>query len=97
MRLYRNGEVPDSASCAACGERRRGLLTRIKLEEAAIVCGNCSLIVDKTRPAITTLAELRARVVRERRSGLDRRAVWRGGRRGADRPGPVPAFDPTVD
>src|SRR5262245_42806965 len=97
MRLYRNGEVPDGASCAGCGERRRGLLTRVTLGEAAIGCGNCSLCVDKTRPPIATLAELRARVARERRSGLDRRAVWRGGRRGADQVGPVPVFDPTVD
>jgi hypothetical protein len=97
MRLYRNGEVPDGASCVACGERRRGLLTQVKLHEAAIVCGNCSLILSKTRPPIGTVAELRLRVVRERRSGDDRRSTWRGGRRGADRIVPRPSFDPTVD
>ena len=97
MRLYRNGEVPDGASCAACGERRRGLLTQVKLHEPAIVCGNCSLILSKTRPPIGTVTELRLRVVRERRSGDDRRSAWRGGRRGADRIVPRPAFDPTVD
>jgi len=97
MRLYRNGEVPDGASCAACGERRRGLLTLVKLGEPAIVCGNCSLILSKTRPPIGSVAELRLRVARERRSGMDRRVVWRGGRRSADRVVRGAAFDPTVD
>ena len=99
MRLYRNGEVPDGATCAACGERRKDLLTSVRVAEPVLLCGNCSLIFHRARPAPGSVDELRRRVARERRGGADRRDAFRGGRRAADRAAPTgaPAFDPSVD
>jgi hypothetical protein len=100
MRRYRNGEVPSGAVCAACGERRRAALTLVTLGARIAVCGNCGLVLNRTRPRIRSLAELRDSVARERRAGADRRATWRGGRRRTDERStrPIPAaFDPGVD
>jgi hypothetical protein len=101
MRRYRNGEVPGGAVCAACGERRRAALTLVELGGRIPVCGNCGLVLTRTRPRILSISELRRCVARERRSGSDRRADWRGGRRRSDvrstsRVVPA-AFDPGVD
>lgn len=101
MRLYRNGEIADGARCAACGERRKDLLTSVRVQETVVLCGNCSLILHRARPAPGSVDELRRRVTRERRGGPERRARYRGGRRAGDRPGDgrpaSPSFDPTVD
>lgn len=94
MRHYRNPEVDGGATCAACGERRRPLLEVVRLADQAVtLCGNCSLVLARTRPRIDTVETLRTRLshghLPERR-----------GRRAA-RPLPVtprvPAFDPSID
>src|SRR5215470_14881473 len=98
MRLYRNGEVADGARCVACGERRKQVLAAARLDVTVVLCGNCSLVLNRTRPRIATVDELRRSVVRERRGQGDRREVWRGGRRSTDKPrSGSPAFDPAVD
>ncbi|HKA88087.1 MAG TPA: hypothetical protein VKE22_10490 [Haliangiales bacterium] len=97
MRLYRNGEIADGASCAACGERRKDLLTSVRVQDTVILCGNCSLVLHRARPVPGTVDELRRRVARERRGGPERRTSFRGGRRAGDRAPAVPSFDPTVD
>jgi hypothetical protein len=98
MRLYRNGEIAEGASCAACGERRKDLLTSVRVQDTVVLCGNCSLVFHRARPAPGTVDELRRRVSRERRGGPERRARFRGGRRAADRPAVArPSFDPSVD
>jgi hypothetical protein len=101
MRRYRNGEVPGGSVCAACGERRRASLTLVTLGGRIVLCGNCGLVLTRTRPRILSVVELRRCVARERRSGSDRRAAWRGGRRSADerstRRVVSAPFDPSVD
>jgi hypothetical protein len=96
MRLYRNGAMPKNAVCHACGERRQALLKPARLEGTIVLCGNCCLVLAKTRPTITTVAELRRRAARERRAGADRRSAPRGGRRHSDRLAAT-AFDPSID
>jgi hypothetical protein len=56
MRLYRNGELPDGAACAACGERRRVFLTGAEL---GVLCGNCALVAERTRPRVESIDDLR--------------------------------------
>lgn len=74
MRLYRNGTIPEGAACGACGERRRVVLVRITLGEAeTVACGNCALILERTRPRIGGLEELARLAARERRLVPDRR------------------------
>jgi hypothetical protein len=103
MRLYRGGEISHGSACAACGERRRTLLKLVKLgdPEPIPLCGNCVLVLSRTRPSIASVNELRRRAARERRGAAERRAVARGGRRRTDRLAPAapkrPVFDPGVD
>jgi hypothetical protein len=112
MRLYRNGEPEPGAVCAVCGERRRQVLAMAEVGEvAAVLCGNCSLVLVRTRPRIETLIDLVKRVDRERRGVPDRRRLVApvpeerraAYRRVADRaatPQPPPradSFDPSVD
>ncbi len=111
MRLYRSGEVPPSACCSVCGERRRAVLAMAELEERAVVlCGNCTLVLVRTRPRIMMLDELARRVERERRDSpdrrrliaptdVDRRVAFRRAveRRTQPEPPPPRPFDPTID
>ena len=106
MRLYRNGEVPDGAACACCGERRRLVLTigEVGLEEP-VLCGNCALVADRTRPRVETLDELRRLAARERRVLDDRRVSSMpvypdrrlGPRRAGERLPASPSLDPSID
>src|SRR5688500_18040219 len=97
MRLYRNGEIPVGASCACCAERRRQFLVHAELAGGEIcLCGNCSLVLARTRLRAESLDELKLRVARERR----RAVVAVGGgtaRRRADRIFAAPALDPSID
>jgi predicted metal-binding protein len=73
MRLYRAGEVPVGGSCGGCDERRRELLCLEPVGGAdAVVCGNCALLLRRTRPRIANLDELRRRRTRERRAQVRR-------------------------
>ena len=94
MRLYRRGAPEPGDRCAACGERRLRVLELVKLGEGqAVLCGNCALVLERTRPRAASAGELAARVtghhVPERRGGR--------------RPAPVafavrvPLFDPSTD
>jgi hypothetical protein len=90
MRQYRRGAPEPGDRCAACGERRLRVLEPARLGEASIVlCGNCALVLERTRPRVGTIPELAARVIGHRVPE----------RRG--RPAPttvhVPSFDPSVD
>jgi hypothetical protein len=90
MRLYRHGELPAGAACVGCGERRRSVLVPARL---GVLCGNCSVLA-RARPAIRNVGELKRRAARERRAGVERRALARGGRRRTDR---LASFDPALD
>ena len=68
MRLYRSGEVPAGSSCGGCDERRRELLCLEAVYGAeVVVCGNCALVLRRTRPRLASVDELRRRLRRERR------------------------------
>lgn len=112
MRIYRRGEVGEGACCEVCSERRRAVLAMTELDDRAVVlCGNCTLVLVRTRPRIDTVSELARRVSRERRiipdrrriyasTDVDRRVAYRRSveRRPAASPAPLkPAFDPSVD
>ena len=103
MRLYRNGEVPPGSSCGACGERRRAVLAQADVGQGgavrAVLCGNCALVLARTRPRLETVAELATRVARERRRGFAEAAPGADtrGRRFADRLPAPPQLDPSID
>lgn len=109
MRLYRNGTIPEGAACGACGERRRVVLVRVTIHEVeSIACGNCALILERTRPRITSIQELVRLAARERRLVPDRRRgspldVVPGDRRMTSRregeraPEPRATLDPSID
>src|SRR5688572_2348387 len=63
MRLYRRGEIPDGAACAACAERRKAVLVHTTV---GVLCGNCAVVLDRARAA--GLDELRRLMIRERRA-----------------------------
>ena len=72
MRLYRGGEVPAGSACSGCDERRRELLCFEAVAGAdVIVCGNCALLLRRTRPRLGSVAELRRRQTRERRGAAE--------------------------
>jgi hypothetical protein len=97
MRLYRGGEIPEGACCAACGERRREVLVRAELGPAEeIVCGNCAVLLRRVRPRLLTIADLRARALRERRRS-DRRDFGAPMRRATDALPSPPPLDPSID
>jgi|SoiMethySBSTD1v2_1073268.scaffolds.fasta_scaffold339470_3 hypothetical protein len=93
MRLYRRGAPVRGDRCAACGERRLPALDLAKIEGAPVVlCGNCCLVLARTRPRLTSVEELKLRL--EPRHAPERRASRLA------RPAPMqrmPAFDPSVD
>jgi len=94
MRLYRAGEVPAGSACGGCDERRRELLTFEAVRGTqVIVCGNCSLVLRRTRPRLASVAELRGRMTRERRQ---RRGSTSATRRASDRR-PASVFDVSCD
>ena len=106
MRLYRNGEVPEGAACAACGERRRVVLTLVQLADRdEVVCGNCALLAERTRPRPASVDDVRRLSSRERRVIADRRVAARpvvserrqGPRRASERRFEAPALDPSID
>jgi len=97
MRLYRGGEVPAGSSCGGCDERRRELLCFEPVAGAeTVVCGNCALLLRRTRPRLTSVAELRRRQTRERRArrGAGPAPVQR---RASDRRTRASAFDVSCD
>jgi hypothetical protein len=82
MRLYRGGEVHTGAVCSGCTERRRELLCHELVGgKDEVVCGNCALLLRRTRPVITTVRELQRRASRERR--VTRAVELAAGRRAA--------------
>jgi hypothetical protein len=90
MRQYRHGAPEPGDRCAACGERRR---LSLDLTPLGVLCGNCSLVVARTRPRIGSVDELRARL--GRKHGPERR-----GRLARPLPPPPqrpPTFDPSID
>jgi hypothetical protein len=106
MRLYRNGEVPEGACCLVCGERRRIVLTVGDVGgQEPVLCGNCALVAERTRPRVQTIDELRRLAARERRllgdrrirsiPVLDDRRV--GARRAGERVRIQPSLDPSID
>jgi hypothetical protein len=96
MRLYRGGEIAAGAVCAGCDEPRRAVLVHAELGDVeTVVCGNCSVIIARTRPKLASVADLRARVTRDRRSAPFRRRD--DGRRIADRLPEPPHLDPSID
>ena len=109
MRLYRGGELPEGARCAACGERRRQVLAPADLGGAAtVLCGNCALVLARVRPRPAGVDELVARLARDRRIVADRRVTAayraaadperrRGTRRAEDRLPSPPVLDPSID
>jgi hypothetical protein len=103
MRLYRSGEVPAGSSCAGCDERRRDLLCFEAVRGAqVVVCGNCALVLRRTRPRLGSVAELRGRLTRERRrrGGAGAAASARSRRasdRRAERQGSSSGFDVSCD
>jgi hypothetical protein len=103
MRLYRGGEVPEGSACGGCDERRRELLCLEPVAGAdAAVCGNCALLLRRTRPRLASLAELRRRQTRERRAARAGSPGSPGSpaptkRRASDRTLPRPAFDVSCD
>src|SRR5881628_2293316 len=83
MRLYRGGEIAEGAACASCGEQRRAVLLHVEIgDREAVVCGNCQVVLARTRPRIATVEDLRTRITRDRRVGAFRRRD--DGRRVAD-------------
>ena len=67
MRQYRNDEVPDGDRCAGCGEAEFDFLARSRLgNEPTTLCGNCLLVVRRTRPLIQGVDTLRTRLPRPR-------------------------------
>ena len=102
MRLYRNGEPDACARCAACGERRRPLLTMAEMNDTpCVLCGNCALVLTRARPRIDNIAALAARIDRERRRTPERRLgplpVEHERRIASRRRNDRPAFDPSID
>jgi hypothetical protein len=95
MRLYRNGELAGDACCAACGERRKHVLTNSDLGE--VLCGNCALVLQRARPRPASLAELVRRVSRERRRTPAPLQPTSPSRRLSDRIHPPPVLDPSID
>jgi hypothetical protein len=76
LRAWRGTELPTSAGCALCPEKRRVVLRWTRVGSGRIVtCQNCGFLVDKLRPRARDLAELRARFRRERRLN-DRRKSY---------------------
>jgi hypothetical protein len=100
MRLYRGGEVAAGSACSGCDERRRELLCFEAVAGAdVIVCGNCALLLRRTRPRLGSVAELRRRQTRERR-GAVAEASTTSRRRSSDRAAPAAAraaFDVSCD
>ncbi len=95
MRLYRGGEVVPGAQCVGCDERRREILCHEELGgNAMVVCGNCALVLRRTRPVMASVGELRRKMTRERRA---RSLALELGRRAADRTRQRPSFDVSVD
>ncbi|MSP17794.1 MAG: hypothetical protein EXR73_14510 [Myxococcales bacterium] len=75
MRLYRGGEIPAGACCGGCGEPRRVVLVFADVGEGEVVlCGNCQVVLARTRPRAASLVILQQRIVRDRRAGMLRRA-----------------------
>ena len=106
MRLYRNGEVPEGAACVGCGERRRVVLTLVEVGgRDEVLCGNCALLAERTRPRPLSVEEVRRLRARERRVVADRRVGRssfqpdrrRGPRRESERLYAPPALDPSID
>jgi hypothetical protein len=98
MRLYRGGEVPEGSACGGCDERRRELLCLEPVAGAdAVVCGNCALLLRRTRPRLASLADLRRRQTRERRGARAGSGAPATRRRASDRPPARPAFDVSCD
>ena len=92
MRLYRRGAPVRGDRCAACGERRLPTLDLAKLGGTPIVlCGNCCLVLARTRPRVASVEELKSRLssshTPERRARLMRPPTFPR----------MPAFDPSVD
>jgi hypothetical protein len=102
MRLYRGGEVTAGAKCSGCDERRRELLCHETVGGVeTVVCGNCALVLRRTRPVLATVSELRRKMTRERRA-RELALPATTGRRAADRTIPAamrprPSFDVSVD
>jgi hypothetical protein len=97
MRLYRSGEVAAGAACGGCGERRKDLLCHEDMHGAeVVVCGNCALVLRRTRPRLGSVAELRTRMTRERRSARGASAAA-DGRRASDQAPARPGFDVSCD
>ncbi len=95
MRLYRNGEIAAGETCVVCSERRRHFLVRADLEGRDLcLCGNCSLVLARTRPRAESLDELKLRVGRERRRAV---AGGHDARRIVDRVRVAAAYDPSID
>ncbi len=97
MRQYRRREPLPGDRCAGCGERRLPVLEVVKLGGSEpVLCGNCALVLDRSRPRIASLDELRRRLepghVPERRASLLERAA--GPRFAIVRP---LDFDPSTD
>ncbi len=99
MRLYRSGEVPADAGCGGCDERRRELLCVEQVRGAeVVVCGNCALVLRRTRPRLASVADLRQRMTRERRGASGPSATGASTtRRTSDRVPRTPAFDVSCD
>jgi hypothetical protein len=97
MRLYRGGEVPEGSSCGGCDERRRELLCLEVVRGAeVVVCGNCALVLRRTRPRLASVSELRGRMTRERRARAGH-ASPSPQRRASDRRAARPGFDVSCD
>ena len=68
LRAWRGTELPTSAACATCAERRRIVLRWTRLGTGKIVtCQNCGFIADRARPRPRTLDDLKEQLARERR------------------------------
>ena len=73
LRAWRGTELPAVAKCVSCDEQRRVVLRWTQLgDERVVTCQNCGFLADKTRPRVTSRAELMRRMERERRR-LERR------------------------
>ena len=100
MRLYRGGgEVPVGSACGGCDERRRELLCFEAVAGAdVVVCGNCALLLRRTRPRLATVADLRRRQTRERRGARASGGVEaETQRRSSDQTPARAAFDVSCD
>jgi hypothetical protein len=74
LRAWRGTELPASAACALCPEKRRMVLRWTRVGAARLVtCQNCGFITDRLRPRPRTLDDLKERLARERRLQRRRR------------------------